>query len=82
MERLENTIMKTAKWGKFKADLSRLNRSEKFKAVQLLISELAKDDFAMFPPNTEWAVWTPIESFGAVKQLEQLLEKNDKNGHR
>ncbi len=54
--------------------LSELDRSEKWKAMQFLMTELAKEETTVLIPHMRYPVWTPIDAFEAANTLLMLLE--------
>lgn len=57
--------------------LQGLPRMEKFRVVQFLVSELAKEDGCMpLESGQEYPVWTPHHAFDAASTLLQFLEES------
>lgn len=54
--------------------LQNLNRADKLKVMQFLISELAKEEELTLQSDKTYPVWSPFNSHGAAHQLAQLLE--------
>ena len=53
--------------------LDELSRSEKFRALQFLIAELAQEEDAVLVP--EYPVWSPYDAVGAAQTLTQYLRE-------
>ena len=59
-----------------------LSRPDKFRLIQLLVSELAQEEGV--PPFVEGAsypIWTPPPAFEAAQTLLQLLEQDKEAGN-
>ncbi len=57
------------------SDLHKLNRTDKLRAVQLLVSDLALEEEFGFIPGAQYEVWSPqITAEGASILLEVLNE--------
>ena len=50
-----------------------LNRADKFQVVQLLLSELAKEDNVLLVPDAEYPVWSPYDATEAGNTLLKML---------
>ncbi|MGB8701577.1 MAG: hypothetical protein WCD18_19355 [Thermosynechococcaceae cyanobacterium] len=56
--------------------LRNLPRSEKFKVMQFLIAELAKEEEPTLQSGTTYSLWSPIHSHEAAHKLGKLLESD------
>jgi hypothetical protein len=50
-----------------------LPRSEKLKAMQFLIAELAKEEEPTLQAGATYSLWSPLNSHDAAHKLSQLL---------
>jgi hypothetical protein len=58
-----------------------LPRSEKFRLVQLLVAELAREDMAsILGGETTWPIWTPPPAVEAAEGLLRALEEGRAKG--
>ena len=55
--------------------LHRLPRVDKFRAVQFLTCELAREEAGTLLQNGEYAVWSPLEAVGAAATLTAYLRE-------
>jgi hypothetical protein len=58
-------------------ELDKLSRTDKFRAVQVLVQQLAVEENAVLSKD-EYYIWSPVDSFGAADALLQMLEDNKK----
>jgi len=58
-------------------ELDKLSRTDKFRAVQVLIQQLAIEENVVLPEG-EYHIWSPIEAFGAADALLAMLEESKK----
>jgi hypothetical protein len=58
-------------------ELDKLSRTEKFRAVQILVQQLATEEHAVIPEG-DYHIWSPIEAFGAADALLAMLEERKK----
>ncbi len=56
-----------------KPALLQLERHEKLLVIQLLATELARQEKALLVSDGEYPVWSPLEAYGASDALLQLL---------
>lgn len=54
--------------------LKRLNRADKLKVMQFLISELASEEEATLESGATYAVWLPLNAHQAAHQLATQLD--------
>ncbi len=54
--------------------LKNLNRADKLKVMQFLITELANEEELTLHSNATYSVWSPFNSHQAAHELAQLLE--------
>ena len=59
--------------------LHQLNKTEKLRAVQLLVDDLALEEAFHFTPGATYEVWSPYDSAEAAAILTRLLEEDDEN---
>lgn len=55
--------------------LRELNRADKLRAVQYLVSEIAREEDATFDPGEVHPIWSPYESYEAAGVLLAALEE-------
>ena len=55
------------------AELRRLDRADKLRAMQILVTELASEEDALLPPGGEYRVWSPHDAAEAAIALNRLL---------
>ena len=55
------------------AELRRLDRADKLRAMQVLVAELASEEDALLLPGGEYQVWSPHDAADAAAALERLL---------
>jgi hypothetical protein len=62
-------------------ELQTLNRADKLRAVQFLVSELAKEEEEDIPikPGMSFPVWSPYDSFEAADTLLTMLKAEESN---
>ena len=53
-------------------ELDKLSRTDKFRAVQALVQQLATEEHAVLP-ESDYHIWSPIEAFGATDALLAML---------
>lgn len=66
-------------------ELHQLNRTEKFRVVQILVSELAKDETpveALLQPGAEFEIWSPFDAYEAVDTLQAMLDEHKRENDR
>jgi hypothetical protein len=56
--------------------LKNLPRADKFKVMQFLIAELAKEEDPTLQDGTTYSLWSPLNSHEAAHKLSQLLESD------
>ena len=59
--------------------LKELDRKDKIRAIQFLANEVAKEEL-LFEEGKVYECWSPFDSSDAAKQLNELLEKEEKQG--
>lgn len=59
------------------SELSQLDRGDKLRIMQFLVTELAKDEGILLKPNAQYPIWSPFNSYQAAGTLLNLLN-NDK----
>ena len=65
------------------AELRRLDRADKLRAMQVLVTELASEEGALLVPGGEYEVWSPHDAPEAAAALNRLLEsEGDKRAAR
>jgi hypothetical protein len=60
-------------------DLHQLNRADKLRAVQLLISDLALEEEFGFVPGASYEIWSPFDSAEAAAILTKMLDEDKQN---
>jgi hypothetical protein len=56
--------------------LKGLSRSEKFHIMQILISELARQETDLIRPNQSYPVWSPYDPTEAADTMLKALQRN------
>ncbi|WP_414574931.1 hypothetical protein [Anabaena sp. CCY 9402-a] len=51
-----------------------LNRADKFHVMQILISELAKQEMDLIKPNQSYPVWSPYDAVEAANTMLQFCQ--------
>jgi hypothetical protein len=54
--------------------LRQLSRGDKWRAMQFLVSELAKDEEVLLASEPAYPVWSPYDAFDAAESLLTVLE--------
>jgi hypothetical protein len=62
------------------AELRKLDRHDKLRAVQLLVTELATETPAL--PAGEYEVWSPTDAADAAQALARLLDEDSRDRAR
>jgi hypothetical protein len=58
-------------------ELQKLPRDDKFAVIQLLVSDLTRQQGVELLQNGGcYAVWTPLDAFDAAKSLQQMLDQD------
>ena len=57
--------------------LRNLNRVDKLKVMQFLVSELSRDEEPSLEPGATYSILSPLNSHAAAHQLAQLLEADE-----
>ncbi len=57
--------------------LDKLSRTDKFRAVQVLVQQLAVEENAVLSKD-EYHIWSPVDAFGAANTLLAMLEDSKK----
>ena len=52
--------------------LDKLSRIDKFRAVQVLVQQLAIEENVVLPDD-DYHIWSPIDAFGAANELLAML---------
>lgn len=63
-------------------ELHQLNRTEKFRVVQILVSELAKGETsveALLQPDAEYEIWSPFDAYEAAATLQAMLDEHKRD---
>ena len=58
-------------------ELDKLSRTDKFRAVQVLVQQLAVEEKSVLPEG-DYHIWSPIDAFGAADALLAMLEDSKK----
>ena len=56
------------------AELRRLDRADRLRAMQVLVSERASEEGALLVPGGEYEVWSPRDATDAAVALNRRLE--------
>ncbi len=56
--------------------LRELDRSDKLRAMQFLVSELAREENALLNVGESYPIWSPYNSFGAANTILDALKEN------
>lgn len=59
--------------------LHELTRADKWRVVQLLVIELAKEENVLIDANAIYPVWSPYNSFKAAEALLSILKPGDQH---
>jgi len=55
-------------------DVMQLPRADKFRLMQFLVAELAREDgVSLLVSGAEYPIWTPLDAFEAAETLMQML---------
>lgn len=63
------------------AELRRLNRGDKLRAMELLVLELASEEDALLTPGAHYEVWSPFDAASAADTLTSLLAADEGPGN-
>ena len=63
------------------SELSQLDRADKLRIMQFLVTELAKDEGVLLKPNAKYPLWSPYNSYEAAGTLLNLLNKDKPEQH-
>lgn len=55
--------------------LHQLSRADKWRLMQILVTDLAEEETSLTLPPGDYPVWTPLESYGAAEALMAALEE-------
>jgi len=55
--------------------LRELNRADKWRLIQVLVTDLAEEESSLSLQPGDYPVWTPLESYGAAEGLMMALEE-------
>lgn len=55
--------------------LRELNRADKWRLMQVLVSDLAQEEENLLLPPGDYPVWTPLESYDAAGEMMAFLEE-------
>lgn len=58
--------------------LQGLNRADKLQAIQVLLSELAKEEGIQLSPNSDYPIWSPFGANDAADTLLKMLDVHAK----
>lgn len=61
--------------------LRELDRTDKWRVVQFLVFELAKEEDALLEPGVVYPVWSPYNSFEAANTLLNALKAEENAPH-
>lgn len=60
------------------AELHKLNRIDKLRAMEVLVLDLAAEEQAQLIPGKEYEIWSPYDSAGAAERLMKMLDDEKK----
>jgi hypothetical protein len=60
------------------AELHKLNRIDKLRAMEVLVLDLAAEEQAQLIPGKEYEIWSPYDSAGAAETLMKMLDDEKK----
>ncbi len=66
-------------------DLRQLDRTEKFRVAQILVSELAQEKTpveALLRPGSEFEIWSPFDAYEAAETLQAMLDEHKREHGR
>ncbi|WP_427160544.1 hypothetical protein ACQFX9_02430 [Aliinostoc sp. HNIBRCY26] len=58
-----------------------LSRADKFHVMQILISELAKQETDLIQPNQSYPVWSPYDAVEAADTMLRVLQDTENQDH-
>ena len=61
------------------AELRRLNRVDKLRAMEILVLDLVAEEGALLRSGTQYEVWSPHDASLAAESLTKLLEQEEKD---
>jgi hypothetical protein len=61
------------------AELHKLNRIDKLRAMEVLVLDLAAEEQAQLIPGKEYEIWSPYDSAGAAETLMKMLDDEKKS---
>ncbi len=61
--------------------LEELSHSDKLRAVQFLVFEIAKEEDAVLSPGAAYPIWSPYNSFEAAQTLLSALKEEQADYH-
>jgi len=64
------------------AELRELNRMDKLRAMQFLLTELIKEEEALLKSGMSYPVWSPYDSFEAANTLFNMLKAEENIQHK
>ena len=56
-----------------------LNRADKFRAMQFLVSELANEEAPLLKAGGEYPIWSPYNSYEAADALLEALKRDNQD---
>ncbi len=60
------------------AELHKLTRIDKLRAMEVLVLDLAAEEQAQLIPGKEYEIWSPYDSVGAAETLMKMLDDEKK----
>jgi hypothetical protein len=60
------------------AELHKLNRKDKLRAMEVLVLDLAAEEHAQLIPGKEYEIWSPYDSADAAETLMKMLDDEKK----
>ena len=60
------------------AELHKLNRIDKLRAMEVLVLDLAAEEQAQLIPGKEYEIWSPYDSADGAETLMKMLDEEKK----
>lgn len=61
-------------WTELLIHLKHLDRADKLRVIQFLLTELATEEGVLLKPGMNYPVWSPYNSYEAAQQMLELLQ--------
>lgn len=66
-------------------ELRQLNRTDKFRIVQMLVNELAQEETeaeSLLQSGAEYEIWSPFDAYEAAETLQAMLDEHKRDHER